>query len=914
MSPPTPGARAGAGTPRGRRLPHGPPRHALALAVLCAAAVAFGRTTRPEGASLALAWPAAAVGCCWLAAAWGRRRRALAATLGLTVVTALAAALTGATPALATGLAIAGAVQAALACAVLQHWQQRSSSVPWTLRRTSDLTGLVLAACAGSLAAAALGAAALHLWAGAPLAATAGTWALRDGVSTLVVAAAALRLSDRGLERAFRDRRQVLEAGAATTAVLATCAAVLGVHVGFALLLLPLALWIALRFDTTVSALHTLLVGAVVVVATHDGWGTSAGEPVATRVLTAQACVAGAGLLCLLLALQCDERRLLVVESQEAHTRADEQAELLGSVLANMREGVALVDADGRFLVRNAAAEQLTVLRADPDGGPASLDTSRLFSPRGRPVTRRQMADTRALAGEQVDEDYVLRLAPGRDRTLSVRGTPLTTSRGRRQALLIFTDVTSQRRAAREVAEARDLFAGVLDAAGEFAIVSTDLDFRITLFNAGAERMLGYDAAEVVGGDLLRLHTAEEIGERARELGVTAGPSVAVGSALAGDTETRQWTYVRRDGSRLQVSLTVSAMRDRTGAVTGYMGLARDVTAQLAAAADLADSTERFRLTFATAPVGMVLLSLGVVPGTVLEVNAAMPALLGREEHDVVGAPLSRFCHPEDVEAIEELLRDAAAGSTTSERTDRRFQRADGETVWARTSVSVACPHRGEAYLICLVEDVTARKVAEQALQHQALHDPLTGLPNRALFGDRLEHALAAARRSGHRVGVLFLDLDGFKAVNDTAGHAAGDELLQRVSDRVRECVRPGDTVARLGGDEFAVVCPGIDTVDEATAVAQLQVIGERVLGALRRPVLLRAGTFGVGVSIGLVAATAGTPREEVLHAADEAMYAAKRGGKNRVSVSRGAARPRSAGPAGAPAGGQVEHRATTVG
>jgi len=901
MSTPSRAPRASAGPGGVRRLLTRPWLGGLAFAALEVAAVAVGLATRPQGTSLTLAWPAAAVGFCWLATAWGSPRRARWTTLAIAVASGVLALATGTSLVVTAAFAVASAGQAVVACGASARWQRRTSGPRWTLRRSSDLTGLVVAACAGSATVAGTGALTLHLATGAPVAPTAVAWFVPNSVSTLAFVAVALRLADPSLPRVFRDRRQAVEAALVATVVVGAYTVVLGTHVALAFVLLPLSLWIALRFETTVSALHTMVVGAVVVLLTRQGWGFSAGEAATTRVLVAQAYVAVAGLVSLVLALHRDERQQLVVESQQAHARADRQAEILGSVLATMAEGVVLVDAEGRFLVRNAAAAALVGPVASPDGRIAPPEHYGMLSPGGRPVTRRQMADVRALAGEHVEEDYVVQLGPGRRRTLSVRATPLTTSRGERQALMILADVTSRRRAAREVAEARDLFSAVLAAADEFAIVATDLDFAVTLFNTGAERMLGYEAAEVVGGALLRLHDPAEVAARARELGIPADAGDGLAAAVHARAGTRQWTYVRRDGSGLQVSLTVSAMRDRTGAVTGYMGLARDVTAQLAAEADLADSEERFRLTFATAPVGMMLLSLGAEPGTVLQVNAAMPALLGHTEADVVDAPVTRFCHPDEVGPLLELLTAAGTGGVgEGVQADRRFVHADGHTVWARTSVSVARPRRGEAYAICLVEDVTARKLAEQALTHQALHDALTGLPNRTLFADRLSHALAAAGRSGDRVGVLVLDLDGFKAVNDSVGHAAGDELLQRVAERLGDSVRPGDTVARLGGDEFAVVCPVLGTPDEATAVAHLRTVGERIVDALRTPFDLRAGTVAVGVSVGVVAAAAGTPDAEVVHAADEAMYAAKRGGKNRVSVHGESGRPAALAPVGA--------------
>jgi diguanylate cyclase (GGDEF)-like protein/PAS domain S-box-containing protein len=173
-----------------------------------------------------------------------------------------------------------------------------------------------------------------------------------------------------------------------------------------------------------------------------------------------------------------------------------------------------------------------------------------------------------------------------------------------------------------------------------------------------------------------------------------------------------------------------------------------------------------------------------------------------------------------------------------------------------------------------ILATAVARRRGEQRIRHEAVHDPLTGLANRTLLRDRLQHALARSQRDGGATGVLFVDLDDFKQVNDAYGHATGDEVLVELGRRLRTAVRPGDTIARLGGDEFVVVC---EEVDRETALA----LGRRLQDAIQVPVKLPGGEHRLTASIGI--AIGERDPEALLAAADAASYEAKHGGGGRV-------------------------------
>jgi diguanylate cyclase (GGDEF)-like protein/PAS domain S-box-containing protein len=206
--------------------------------------------------------------------------------------------------------------------------------------------------------------------------------------------------------------------------------------------------------------------------------------------------------------------------------------------------------------------------------------------------------------------------------------------------------------------------------------------------------------------------------------------------------------------------------------------------------------------------------------------------------------------------------------------------RTDGTTFAAHVTLSLLHDEGGTltGRILC-VQDITVRKDLETQLHRAALHDPLTDLPNRRLLLDRLEHALAMSSRIGGTVAVLFIDLDGFKVVNDSYGHQAGDQLLTRCADRLRSCLRDADTLARLGGDEFVVLLEGVADTEEAPAIAI------RMLHALEQPFKLDRATVQISASIGIATGRSCSSRT-LLHAADSAMYEAKSIGPGQIVSS----------------------------
>lgn len=341
-------------------------------------------------------------------------------------------------------------------------------------------------------------------------------------------------------------------------------------------------------------------------------------------------------------------------------------------------------------------------------------------------------------------------------------------------------------------------------------------------------------------------------------------------------------------GSGVQGSLALQALLFVSGAVALVMSLV--VRSRERATVTAERREEVFRRTFDDALLGVALLRLRPDGSAVVaRVNERLQSMLGTDV--AVGSDWSEQVHPDHrevfVEAVAEMALEVGEGRQAHWHAE--LQHGDGE-VWLELAAA-AWPtpgddgRPGEVGAVVQVADVTQRRLVQRRLREAALHDPLTGLPNRTLLEDRLRHALSAAARSGDQVALLYCDLDDFKPVNDTGGHAAGDHVLIDVADRLTAAVRPGDTVARLGGDEFAVVCPGLP--DEAAAAD----VAERVVAAMQDPFPVAGWEFRVGISVGLAMADASQDATRVLQQADQAMYAAKGSGKGRV---RSAPSPRT--------------------
>ncbi len=290
-----------------------------------------------------------------------------------------------------------------------------------------------------------------------------------------------------------------------------------------------------------------------------------------------------------------------------------------------------------------------------------------------------------------------------------------------------------------------------------------------------------------------------------------------------------------------------------------------------------AQAIARFRTLFDGASIGIVRLDPA---GAVVEVNPALEHMLGAAAEDLVGSSFTAHLVAEHRETVQDRLAEMMAGECESFQLEARCMGRSGVLLWALVRAVLEHHEDGSpAWIMAMIENITERKRAEQELirqarlnEYQALHDPLTGLPNRLLFGERIGQAIRQAQRTGTRLAVALMDLDRFKEVNDSLGHSAGDDLLRSVGERMRDAVRGADTVARLGGDEFGLLLPDLGTRADALPVVA------RIRAELERPIDVHSLPLAVEASIGIaIFPDHGADAQVLIQRADVAMYDSKR-------------------------------------
>ena len=435
--------------------------------------------------------------------------------------------------------------------------------------------------------------------------------------------------------------------------------------------------------------------------------------------------------------------------------------------------------------------------------------------------------------------------------------------------------------------EARELQVEVLvrRANGELTLAPADILRLTAVVTRAKERAISPDVPSTEAERQARLAVHEKIDEVAALMAATDPDELSseIATGRIGDLIQEAFAIFQEWVAANEAAFTAERERQRQLVVRGGVGIAilvalltmvgllvwwRTEKARERVIAGAQAQSRRFdSLVSNSSDVVMVVDGDGKVDYC----SPAVRRVLQRSADELVGTPLGTFVHPDDAHQLALVSAQHLPDGTVSEPLDLRLRRADGTWMDAETLATNLMGDDAIAGFVLTCRDVSDRKEVEAKLAHQAFHDPLTGLPNRTLFEDRLRRALDASAGPPAPVAALVLDLDDFKTVNDSLGHHAGDELLNVIGQRLLRHVRPGDTPARLGGDEFGVVLNGL------AGPAAVRMIAHRIAEAVREPVRLADRELKVSTSIGVAMAPRhGDDYETLMRHADIAMYAAK--------------------------------------
>ncbi|MES2072126.1 MAG: PAS domain S-box protein [Pseudomonadota bacterium] len=450
---------------------------------------------------------------------------------------------------------------------------------------------------------------------------------------------------------------------------------------------------------------------------------------------------------------------------------------------------------------------------------------------------------------------------------LASMGRGLYDAQGNPECMLGVTfDVSERHRAEQSLLEWKNRYEATVNASGHL-LYDWDPASNVMSYAGDVQRLLGYSVEEL-GNHLhqwleLVVHP-EDRGKFNREIERVLQSNEAFHL---------EYRVLRKDGTPLIVQDDGHFVLDAAEHITRMVGFVSDITVARKNEAALRDSEERFRRIVETAEEGIWTID---AQANTSFVNRKMASMLGYTIEEMWMRPLVDFMDDEGRAIAQANIKRREQG--IAEQHDFKFRRKDGTDLWASLSASPTYDGTGNyTGSLAMVTDITQRKLSEELIWQQANFDALTHLPNRRMFHDRLEQELRKDKRDGSQLALLFIDLDRFKEVNDSLGHNVGDQLLIEAAHRIGASVRESDTVARLGGDEFTVILPAITDAGSAERVAQ------QIIKRLAAPFQLAKHKAFVTASIGITIYPDDATRvEDLLRYADQAMYVAKKSGRNR--------------------------------
>lgn len=528
----------------------------------------------------------------------------------------------------------------------------------------------------------------------------------------------------------------------------------------------------------------------------------------------------------------------------------------LSSIVANSSDAIISKDLNGLITSWNRGAEHLFGYSgAEVLGKPILL----LF-PEGSEQEESFIIE-RIRDGEKVNHfDTVRKHRDGHLINVSVTISPIRDSNG---------IITGASKIARDITEriqlenARQQLELIVQSSDD-AILSKTLNGFVTSWNSGAEKIFGYTASEIVGTHINRIIPLERKTEESLIL-----ERLRKGLHI----DHYETVRLRKDGSQVFVSVTISPIRNQAGQIIGASKIARDITAKRA-------TEQQLRLTSSVFTHTSEAIAITDAEGAILDVNDAFVRITGYSRQEVIGnLPLMFRSSRQGPEVLAGLLNTLKLHNHCQGEVWSR--RKDGEAYAGLLTISKVQDARGTVQnYVGIFADITALKLQQDRLEHVAHFDPLTDLPNRILLADRLNQAIVMAKRHGRILGIIYLDLDGFKQINDRYGHDFGDDVLVELAKKMKGALREVDTISRIGGDEFVAVLEDVQSPQRCMDFAQ------RVLKACAEMIEIGATKVQLSASLGVTLFPQDeADAEQLLRHADQAMYESKQAGKNRIQM-----------------------------
>ena len=533
---------------------------------------------------------------------------------------------------------------------------------------------------------------------------------------------------------------------------------------------------------------------------------------------------------------------------------------------------VYIFDFEGRFIDANAAAlNRLGYTKEEIH----SLNFTSLLSEDQLPIAFKSLQEIRETGIQKNPTELRLRHKNDSDVYVESQGSIIISNGAPVAIQAIARDITERKQAEEELRRSEEKYRNIIENMQD-GYFELDLAGNFTFVNDAECRNIGYSKEELIGMNNRRYQdetAAQKMYQLFSRVYKTGEP------VKASDVE-----IIRRDGTKGFNEISTSLIRDAEGKPIGFRGISRDITERKQMEENIRQSEERYR---------SIIEEMGEwyfetdLAGNITFFNDILSDVLGYSQKELTGLNFRSFIKKEESESVYRIFNQVYKTGKPSKNYHYDFFKADGTITFAEFSVF---PKRDKEGKVCgfrgVGQDITERKRAEEKIQYMATHDALTGLPNRLMFSQLLNHVIQAARRYKRQFAVLFIDLDRFKTINDTLGHDAGDQLLQEIGARLKQTLRASDViarlevdegvVARLGGDEFVIL------IEEVNDLSQLKTVSHRILSAVIKPMIIMGEECRITASIGIsIFPKDAEDEQSLMKNADIAMYFAKEEGKN---------------------------------